>query len=400
MTKLVALIVLLFVIAPACRAQEANVYLVKMFQCIYEPHERSQTGFRVRKLKGLVTALHGVADCQRMTVSSKSGPIFKQPLTIRSIDKDHDVALLSSAEFDTAPDDGFELAEPLNLMAHQSVKVVGHPYGISSLDTILTVRDEPLKLLKELVPAVPLSNLITRQSPNHLIQVINLQGNLLPGHSGAPVLDSNGHVLGVANGGLKGGFAGISWAIPYKDIEWDDRGVINKIQDLAKFDPNIEFSNDVLPPAVEADRTAEFCTEIKTLVDESRTGFISLVGNAINNSDPVMFDSTLMLQGADFSYVKPNSYIRYNMLGNFWGRLLLQRKGDAQSYYYQLVSKLIKCVPGWQRKEIVSLDKTNHSRLYLFRERKGGPNHKNRIRRERLLILRKGRHVRWHIRFQ
>ena len=39
------------------------------------------------------------------------------------------------------------------------VKVYGHPYGISSLETTLTLRNPPLRPLKDLVPAAPLFTL-------------------------------------------------------------------------------------------------------------------------------------------------------------------------------------------------------------------------------------------------
>jgi tetratricopeptide (TPR) repeat protein len=44
-------------------------------------------------------------------------------------------------------------------------------------------------------------------------------GSLHPGHSGAPILDANKHVLAVGNGGLQK-FSSIGWAIPLERIHW------------------------------------------------------------------------------------------------------------------------------------------------------------------------------------
>src|ERR1044072_1511380 len=184
MLRFPLLLAMVLLLASASSAQEANVYLVKMFDCAHQPVERSQTGFRVRGVKGLITALHGVADCQRIMASSKKGLLLDEPLSIRKIDVDHDVALLSSPQLDRAQDEGFEVAENVIWSALVMVKVYGHPYGISSLETVLTVRNPPIEILKDLIPASSLSILKEPSSPNHLIKVLNLQGNLLPGQIG------------------------------------------------------------------------------------------------------------------------------------------------------------------------------------------------------------------------
>jgi hypothetical protein len=44
-------------------------------------------------------------------------------------------------------------------------------------------------------------------------QVLRLDGNLLPGHSGAPLLDAQGQVVGIGSGGLERGAVGVGWAV-------------------------------------------------------------------------------------------------------------------------------------------------------------------------------------------
>jgi hypothetical protein len=365
MFKILILLGILVVNAPLSRAQDEYVYLVKMFGCAHSPTERSQTGFRVRGLKGLVTALHGVADCQKVTASSRKGLFLDQPLTLVKIDVDHDVALLSSPQLDASGSDGLEVSGRVIWQSLESVTAFGHPYGISSLETTLTLRNPPLTPLKDLVPADPLSVLKERRSPNHLINVLSLQGNLLPGHSGAPILDTENRVIGIANGGLKEGFAGISWAIPFKDIDWDSPSSGGRLKALAKLDPNILFAADAThiddPPN-------EFCAQLSKVITASRTGFISIVGDSFGKDIVGNFKSNVDIPGSDFNVVQPPRSAQYQMYG-------ANEIGTVDRQFYSLATRLSACLPGWEQKEY--LDKYRPAwpwyKHYVLREQKGGP---------------------------
>ena len=54
--------------------------------------------------------------------------------------------------------------------------------------------------------------------------MISIDGNLVAGDSGGPILDSAGEVCGVIDGGLLGGAAAISWAIPLGGANWRQAG--------------------------------------------------------------------------------------------------------------------------------------------------------------------------------
>lgn len=49
--------------------------------------------------------------------------------------------------------------------------------------------------------------------------VLGLMGPLMPGHSGAPILDGTARVVAIGDGGLEKGAASISWAIPAKELD-------------------------------------------------------------------------------------------------------------------------------------------------------------------------------------
>ena len=362
MLSFLILLTTFFVLAPPVCAQESNVYLIKMFGCTYKPVERSQTGFRVRGVKGLVTALHGLADCEKITASSRRGLFLDQPLTIRKVDIDHDVALLSSPQLEAAGEGGLEVADTVALEPLQIVTVYGHPYGIASLETPLTLRKPTVKTLKDLVPPNTLSFLKDRKSPNHHINVLNLSGNLLPGHSGAPILDSRGRVVAVANGGLKEGFAGICWAIPFQDVEWDE--VLTSLKALRLLDPTILFASDAIPPKLSDEIKTEFCEQLSTVVDASRIGFISIVGADCCQDGRFYSKEKLSVWGRGF--VRPDDpdgpSVTFVILG---GNNIFQVK----SQYYDWASKVVTCFPSWKREESAA----DGYKYYIFREKDEGP---------------------------
>src|SRR5690606_27943222 len=45
-------------------------------------------------------------------------------------------------------------------------------------------------------------------------RIYRISSIIQPGHSGAPILTSSGKVIGIADGGLRGGTARINWAMP------------------------------------------------------------------------------------------------------------------------------------------------------------------------------------------
>ncbi|HHD64518.1 MAG TPA: hypothetical protein ENK96_09205 [Desulfobulbaceae bacterium] len=58
-----------------------------------------------------------------------------------------------------------------------------------------------------------------RKSPRCDIDILLVAKEpLLPGDSGAPVFNQQNQVVGIADGGVKGGFALLNWIIPYTDV--------------------------------------------------------------------------------------------------------------------------------------------------------------------------------------
>jgi hypothetical protein len=199
----------------------AHVFRIKISGCTYSPETRNQSGFWVNSddVVGVVTALHGAADCNEISATAGDGTTFDglEPL---KVDIDRDVVLLSSTQLGSISGDGVEI-EPAPVTTEGApLRVIGYPIN---LDAPLPTQSISLRGLTELVNLIPdhlIAPLYKRKSPDVDIQVLSLEGHLLPGHSGAPVFNQNNKLIGVGNGGLESGAVEVSWAVPWSEIEW------------------------------------------------------------------------------------------------------------------------------------------------------------------------------------
>lgn len=172
----------------------------------------------------------------------------------------------------------------------------------------------------------------------------------------------SGRVIAIANGGLKHGFAGISWAILFKDIKWDNPSSGGRLKALAQLNPNVLFAADAIPVASADEIRDDLCGQLSWLVAESQRGFLSVVGDPLADN-VTAFKSKVELSGAISSYIYPNQYIGYEMFET-------EKKLWAESQYYKLVTKLTACFPSWERKDWSG---RYNSRSYLFRQNAKSP---------------------------
>ncbi len=173
------------------------------------------TGFLWGQTNTVVTALHVVAGCNNITVYFEASGA-KRRATISRVRKRADLALLEVENPPTLP--ALQSANGAPQVNDEFV-VLGYPLNIPSLNSTSLRLRYGGKRLKDIVPAKVADTIRRNGYPDVEAQIINLEGHLLPGLSGAPILDAAGRVVAVADGGLENGAVAISWGLPVSELQ-------------------------------------------------------------------------------------------------------------------------------------------------------------------------------------
>lgn len=179
---------------------------------------RTGTGFLV-KLDGfpspvLVTALHVVAGANNVTYEFTEVDRTKHLTQVLSADLGADVAILAVDQRYSS------LIKPLRLSLGENerrdVIVYGHKLGATAI-----ISDEGKVKLKapSLLSQMPFDQkerdlIRTIGYPDIDLPVVSLEGILNPGDSGAPILNLEGELVGMAHGGIPASAARLAWMIP------------------------------------------------------------------------------------------------------------------------------------------------------------------------------------------
>jgi S1-C subfamily serine protease len=179
---------------------------------------KAQTGFRLQGYDGVITALHGVANGRKITIDGNQ-------VGIVAVDLANDLALLSGSDLPRNRRNDVLTLSPKVLSTRdwsslKAASVIGYPLKLDRGSLRLTVffAKGGTQPLAQVLNSEIREKLRPRRSPSLATRVVVLTGPLHPGHSGAPILDENGDVLAVANGGFPR--AGVGWAIPIDQIRF------------------------------------------------------------------------------------------------------------------------------------------------------------------------------------
>jgi S1-C subfamily serine protease len=213
------------VIIPA-KAQDANqsAQSVVRISCrLSNGDEKPATGFVWRDQSNtaldpnftyVVTVLHAVAGCDRIIVSSESG--YSNIATPVASHHEADLALLKLAGTPTMP--ALQHSSSLPNIDEDHF-VWGYPRSQTAMiraDVDLSRGYKETTTLGRLFKTrKDFEDQIGGQSyPGFEATIIQVSSTLVHGHSGAPIVDNNGRVVAIADGGLHDGVTGINWSIP------------------------------------------------------------------------------------------------------------------------------------------------------------------------------------------
>ena len=203
---------------------------------------RRATGFFWRQSSWVVTALHAVNGCTILNVHSekagKGGPahivkvLRKQDLVLLQVDAIPSTTLLPSAT--ASPELG------------DTLQAIGYRLGIPAMDNTTVHLRAGGRTLGEIVTPDVKSELRQLGSPDPDIEIDSLESHLEPGISGAPIVNSQGQVVAIADGGLEHGIGGDSWALPQTYLPLlansnEDRGAVSVTQSQHLFSAEIDL---------------------------------------------------------------------------------------------------------------------------------------------------------------
>jgi S1-C subfamily serine protease len=173
--------------------------------------DRGGSGFAWEQPGRVVTALHVVAGCREIRVSYQ-GSAERTARLSRAL-RDADLALLEVANPPAVA--ALRLTERVPAV-NETVQVYGYPIGVATRDAAalrVTAANAEAPKLDQALNEAARASLRSVGMPSLAAEVLRVSGHLLPGHSGAPLVDFEGRVVGVGSGGLQLGAAGIGWAM-------------------------------------------------------------------------------------------------------------------------------------------------------------------------------------------
>ena len=188
---------------------------VRARDCGKEITERAGSGFLFSRGDQLITALHVVAGCNLVDAYFERAGGRTIRGRIERVLESVDLALLRLDE---------PIGEPLVATSVQprpndELEVIAHFLGTPSLDNKTLKVTFGLTRLRNMLPEQTRRSLTRETDIDISLNIVRLDGHLLPGASGAPLINAEGKVVAIGAGGLRHGAASISWAVPSSHLD-------------------------------------------------------------------------------------------------------------------------------------------------------------------------------------
>lgn len=210
------IIALLIIIPGLTRAQfnpeEVRKSLVKVM--VKEGNQASVcTGFIWKRGDWIVTSLHAMKPNGSIRVAYLEN-IWRNARMVKAY-KEADLVLLQVEGDIPAGIRPLIQYEDRKIPYGTEIHTMGYNSGAkgSSSRTLKKGYVNP-ETLEYLIPEADRRDIAQAGFPDLSLEIIYLDGSLLPGYSGSPVMDQTGKLVGIGNGGLEGGASNVSWVIP------------------------------------------------------------------------------------------------------------------------------------------------------------------------------------------
>lgn len=161
--------------------------------------------------ENVVTSLHVVDNSEQITVYYPTLKLSRKA-KIQKVLKGADLALLKVIDHPDVPPLNHDSTIP---QFGDEITAFGFPLNVRAVGSFdFTVRYGGNRL-KDNLPTKALNRIKDNGYPNENTEIVKLDRNsLMPGLSGAPLVNSEGKVVAIGDGGLEMGALNMSWGIP------------------------------------------------------------------------------------------------------------------------------------------------------------------------------------------
>lgn len=206
--------------ADIVRAAANSVVRVMAEGCPGTKGSRAGSGFVWPDATSIVTALHLVADCQSLTVEYVEAGVQRRARASRSLRR-ADLALLTVEN----PPSVKALSKTATAQTQEVLAAIGLPLNVRNWQETYGSRALNVKKLSDILNDSARREIEKLGAPAIELDVFRLTAVVKPGSSGGPIINAEGAVVGVVDGGLDGGASSLNWAVPaYLLQELAERG--------------------------------------------------------------------------------------------------------------------------------------------------------------------------------
>ncbi|MEM7359418.1 MAG: serine protease [Pseudomonadota bacterium] len=177
---------------------------------------RASSGFLWKSRDQVITSLHSVPGGSKVSVECRG---VRKPATVLKTLPMADLILLKAPGLPAScqPFTSFEAKKP---QPFATLFTFGYHAGAKSGTSRKFEKGHANpERLNTLITGVPLQAIKDFGMPSTNLDIYYVQGGLLPGYSGGPVVDQNKRLVGIVDGGLNKGTSSYNWVIPAKYLD-------------------------------------------------------------------------------------------------------------------------------------------------------------------------------------